>query len=98
MSFRMTGWLSEFREDEAEEWGKVMLSHSFDEKEWKNARTRLQELLKEDGKQAEEGSMRSYLSCCAESVAGSHPVPSLQSLVEELYEEYGMENSKDLIK
>ena len=93
----MTEWLSKIREKEAKAWEEVMLAHAFEEREWKDGRDRLQELLKADGKQANEGSLRSYLSCCAESVGGSHPLPSLRSLVEELYGAYGMENAKDSI-
>jgi len=93
----MTEWLSGMRDDEARAWEEVMLAHAFDEREWKNGRDRLKELLKADGKQADEGSLRSYLSCCAESSGGSHPLPSLPSLVEELYRSYGMENAKNSI-
>jgi hypothetical protein len=93
----MTDWLSEMSKEETEAWGLVMLGHAFEEKEWKDGRARLQELLDADGKKANESSLRSYLSCCAESVGGSHPLPSLASLVEELYGAYGMENAKDSI-
>ena len=91
----MTDWLSEMSKEEADAWGETMLAHAFDEKEWKDGRARLQELLDADGKKAKESSLRSYLSCCAESAGGSHPLPSLASLVEELYGAYGMENAKD---
>ena len=92
----MTDWLSEMSEEEADAWGKTMLAHAFEEKEWKDGRTRLQELLEADGKRADEGSLHSYLSCCAESVGGGHPLlTSLASLVEELYGAYGMENARD---
>ena len=94
----MTEWLSGMREEEAKAWEEVMLAHAFEAREWKIGRDRLQELLKGDGKQADEGSLRSYLSCCAESSGGAHPLPLLPSLVEELYGAYGMENAKDLIK
>ena len=94
----MTEWLSGMREEEAKAWEEVMLAHAFEEREWKSGRDRLQELLKADGKQADEVSLRSYLSCCAESVGGSHPLlTSLASLVEELYAAHGMENAKDSI-
>ena len=93
----MTEWLSEMSKEEEEAWVEIMRVYSFEEKEWKDGRTRLQELLKADGKQADEGSLRSYLSCCAESSGGAHPLPPLPSLVEELYGAYGMENAKDSI-
>jgi hypothetical protein len=93
----MTDWLSEMSNEEADAWGETMLAHAFEEREWKSGRDRLQELLEADGKRADESSLRSYLSCCAESVGGSHPLPSLASFVEELYGAYGMENAKDSI-
>jgi hypothetical protein len=93
----MQNWLSKLREEDINSWGKVMLAHPFEERDWQDARARLLELLKADGKQAEEGPLRSYLSCCAESVGGSHPLPPLRSLVEELYGAYGMENADDSI-
>ena len=91
----MTDWLSEMSKEEADAWGEIMLGHAFEERDWKDGRARLQELLETDGKRADESSLSSYLSCCAESVGGSHPLPSLASLVEELYVTYGMENAKD---
>ena len=90
----MTDWLSGMSEEEAEAWGEIMLGHAFEEREWKDGRARLQELLEADGKRADESSLRSYVSCCAESAGGSHPLPSLASLVEELYGAHGMENAK----
>ena len=55
----MTEWLSGMREEEAKAWEEVMLAHAFEEREWKSGRDRLQELLKADGKKADEGSLRS---------------------------------------
>ena len=92
----MTDWLSEISGEEEEAWGEIMREYAFEEKEWRDGRIRLQELLEADGKRADEGALRSYLSCCAESVGGSHPLlTSLASLVEELYDAHGMENAKD---
>ena len=91
----MGDWLSEMSKDEADAWGEIMLDHAFEEKEWKDGRRRLQELLDTDGKRADESSLRSYLYCCAELVGGGHPLPSLVSLVEELYGAHGMENAGD---
>jgi hypothetical protein len=51
-------------------------------------------LLSEDGKTASEESLRAYLCCCAESASGVHPLPSLVSLANELYQEHGMENAQ----
>ena len=75
---------------------EVMLAHAFEERNGRSGRDRLQELLKAD-KQADEDSLRSYLSCCAESSGGAHPLPCMPSLVEEWYGAYGMENAKDSI-
>ena len=95
--WEMSDWLSEMSKEEADAWGQIMLAHAFEEKEWQDGKARLQELLEADGKRAAEAALRSYLSCCAESVGGSHPIPSLASLVEELYVTHGMENAIDVI-
>ena len=88
--------MSEMSKEEADAWGGIMREYAFEEREWKDGRARLQELLEADGKRADESSLRSYLSCCAESVGGSHPLlTSLPSLVEELYGAHGMENAGD---
>lgn len=91
----MIDWLSNMNKEEADAWGEIMLGHAFEEREWKDGRARLKELLEADGKEAAEGALRSYLNCCAESVGRSHPLPSLRSLLEELYGAYGMENARD---
>ena len=93
----MREWLSDMSEDDARAWEEVMLSHAFEEREWQDGRDRLKELLKAEGKHADEDSLRSYLSCCAESTGGAHPLPCMPSLVEEWYGAYGMENAKDSI-
>jgi hypothetical protein len=52
-------------------------------------------LLSSDRKTAKENAIRSYLSCCAESVGATHPLPSLQESVIELYQQYGMDEAND---
>ena len=72
-----------------------MLLFSYDQEEWMEARECLLKLLNDEKKQADEPAIRSYLSCCAESAGNVHPLPALASLVEELYQTYGMENAKE---
>ena len=88
-------WLEKLETEETKQWEEVMLSFSFDQEEWNDARTLLLKLLKNDKKRAEEQAIRSYMSCCAESAGNVHPLPALASLVEELYQTYGMENAKE---
>ena len=88
-------WLEKLETEETKQWEEVMLSFSFDQEEWNDARTLLLKLLKNDKKRAEEQAIRSYISCCAESAGNVHPLPTLASLVEELYQTYGMENAKE---
>ena len=88
-------WKKELSDSELNEWAEVMLQHSFDEQDWGHARTSLLKLLSSDRKTAKENAIRSYLSCCAESVGATHPLPSLQESVIELYQQYGMDEAND---
>ena len=88
-------WLENLEIEENKQWEEVMLLFSFDQEEWKDARTLLMELLSKDKKRADEQAIRSYISCCAESAGNVHPLPTLASLVKELYQTYGMENAEE---
>ena len=88
-------WFDKLDKDDIKHWEEVMLSFSYDQEEWNDARTLLLELLNKDKKRAGEPAIRSYLSCCAESGGNVHPLPVLASLVEELYQTYGMENTEE---
>ena len=86
--------ISELSADEQAAWHEVMLHHSYDFQEWDQARTELIEQLKKDQKVAEETSIRSYLSCCAEAVSAGHPLPCLKISMQDFYERYGMESAQ----
>ena len=88
-------WFDKLGKDDIKHWEEVMLSFSYDQEEWNDARTILLKLLSNDKKRAGEPAIRSYLSCCAESAGNVHPLPALASLVEELYQTYGMENAEE---
>ena len=88
-------WLEKLEIEETKQWEEVMLLFSFDQEEWNDARTLLLKLLSNDKKRAGEPAIRSYLSCCAESAGNVHPLPTLASLVKELYQTYGMENAEE---
>ena len=87
-------WKKNLSESEIEKWGDKMLQHSFDEEEWFVARNLLIRILSSDQKHADENSIRSYISCCAEAVGGTFPLPSLSDSVLEFYQQYGMESAK----
>ena len=87
--------LNELPENERHAWSDIMLDYSYDAGEWMQARYRLTELLRENGKQAEESALRSYIACCAEAVRGSAPLHNLCSTLEDFYARYGMEGTTD---
>ena len=86
-------WLEKFPPNEQKLWQDTMLDHSYDDEEWGEARDLLKLLLKNDLRNSSEGSIRSYIACCAEASGGVHPLPDLKNVVEEFYGQYGMENS-----
>ena len=86
-------WLEEFSPKEQKLWQEIMLSHSFGTEEWGAAREMLKLILENDFRQASEDSIRSYISCCADSLGSINPLPDLKDVVSEFYEQYGMDNS-----
>ena len=89
-------WLDNISPRESKEWQEVMLAYSFDVEEWVFARENLLKLLKNDQRKANEASIRSYISCCAESIGSVHPLPDLAEVVSEFYQKYGMESSNNI--
>ena len=89
-------WLDNISPQESKEWQKVMLAHAFDLEEWGDAREKLLILLQNNQRKADEASLRSYISCCAESIGSVHPLPDLSEIVSEFYQKYGMENSNNI--
>ena len=87
-------WMEKLDSEEAKAWEELMVDYSYDPDDWNEARVQLLQMLKTDRRNASEGDMRSYLSCCAESVGSVHPLPDLKETVEEFYSRFGMENSK----
>ena len=87
--------LSGVTENDREAWSDIMLDYGYDAGEWMQARQRLTELLRHNGKQAKESALRSYIACCAEAVGGSAPLPNLSRTVEDFYARYGMEGATD---
>jgi hypothetical protein len=91
-------WLDIISPQESKEWQEVMLAYSFDVEEWGDARDKLLKLLQNDQKKADEASIRSYISCCAESIGSVHPLPDVAEVVSEFYQKYGMESSKNILE
>ena len=89
-------WLDNISLQESKEWQEVMLAHAYDLEEWGDAREKLLKLLQNDERKADEASLRSYISCCAESIGSVHPLPDLAEVVSEFYQKYGMESSKNI--
>ena len=89
-------WLDNISPQESKEWQEVMLAHAYDIEEWGDAKEKLLKLLQNNQRKADEASIRSYISCCAESIGSVHPLPDLSEIVSEFYQKYGMENSKNI--
>jgi hypothetical protein len=89
-------WLDNIAPKESKEWQEVMLGYAFDVEEWGVARNKLLKLLQNDQRKADEASIRSYISCCAESIGSVHPLPDLAEVVSEFYQKYGMESSNNI--
>ena len=89
-------FISELTEVERYEWYETMTHYAFELKDWEDARTLLISYLFKDRKTAEESEIRSYLTCCAESVSGSTPLPDLSSTLTEFYIKFGMEETTNL--
>jgi hypothetical protein len=89
-------WLDIISPQESNEWQEVILAYAFDVEEWGDAREKLLKLLQNDQRKADEVSIRSYISCCAESIGSVHPLPDLSEIVSEFYQKYGMESSNNI--
>ena len=89
-------WLDNISPQESKEWQEVMLAHAYDLEEWGDAREKLLKLLQNNQRKADESSLRSYISCCAESIGSVQPLPELAEVVFEFYQKYGMESSKNI--
>jgi hypothetical protein len=89
-------WLDNISPQESKEWQEVMLAHAYDLEEWGDAREKLLKLLQNNQRMADEASIRSYISCCAESIGSVHPLPELAEVVSEFYQKYGMESSNNI--
>jgi hypothetical protein len=85
--------ITELSNEEQAQWHEVMLSHSYDFQDWDEARSCLLKLLHRQKQAAPESAVRSYISCCAEAVSGSHPLPNLSTTLEDFFQKYGMESA-----
>jgi len=86
-------WMEKLNSEEAKAWQELMFDYPYDTDDLNEAREQLLQLLKIDHRDASEADLRSYLSCCAESVGSVHPLPDLKDTVNDFYLRYGMENS-----
>lgn len=95
-SFRINMILiSELPEKERDAWYECMVNHGYEAKDWESARQLLMSLLARDEKQAKEMAILSYISCCAEAVSGTFPLPNFSETLEDFYCRYGMESAEN---
>jgi len=86
--------ISELPQNQRDAWYECMLNHAYEAKDWENARQHLFHLLKKDEKRAEEMAVLSYVSCCAEAVSATLPLPDFSATLEDFYRRYGMESAE----
>jgi hypothetical protein len=89
-------WLEKLDSQEAEAWQELMIDYAYIPEDWEEARTQLFALLQKDQRSTNEEDARAYLSCCAESVGTTYPLPQLSETVIEFYSRFGMESSKEM--
>jgi len=82
--------------NERDAWYECMINHAYEAEDWENARQLLVRLLKKDEKRAEEMAILSYVSCCAEAVSATLPLPDFSSTLEDFYLRYGMESAENI--
>ena len=86
-------WMEKLDPEDTKAWQELMVDYPYDSDDWNEAREQLLQILKNDQRNASEADMRSYLSCCAETVGSVNPLPDLKDTVNDFYLRYGMENS-----
>ena len=86
--------ITNLSQEEQTAWHEAMLGHVYDFQDWEEARISLLKLLHNHNQTATESSIRSYVSCCAEAVSGGHPLPRLNTTLEDFYQKYGMESAE----
>lgn len=88
--------ISKLPPNERDAWYECMINHAYEAEDWENARQLLVRLLKKDKKRAEEMAILSYVSCCAEAVSATLPLPDFSSTLEDFYLRYGMESAENI--
>lgn len=86
--------ISELPENERDAWYECMVNHAYEAVDWEDARKLLFRLLDKDNKQAKEMDILAYVSCCAEAVSATLPLPDFASTLEDFYLRYGMETAE----
>ena len=89
-------WLQKLDPTEAKAWQDLMIDYAYIPEDWEEARAQLFALLQQDQRSTNEEDARAYLSCCAESVGTTYPLPQLSETVTEFYSRFGMESSKEM--
>ncbi len=89
-------WLEQLDSKEVKAWQELMVDYAYIPEDWEAARAQLFELLQHDQRSTNEEDARAYLSCCAESVCTTYPLPQLSETVTEFYSRFGMESSKEM--
>ena len=77
----------------SKDWLAAIDTSSFESEEWEGAARVLLAKLEDDKLHATFDKITEYLSCCAQSVVGTHPLPRLEEIAVEFYDQHGMEKA-----
>ena len=77
----------------SKDWLAAIDASSFGPEEWEGAARVLLAKLEDDKLHAPFDEITEYLSCCAQSVVGTYPLPRLEEIAAEFYDRHGMEKA-----
>ena len=77
----------------SKDWLTAIDTSSFGPEEWEGTARALLAKLENDKLHAPFDEITEYLSCCAQSVVSTYPLPRLEEIALEFYDRHGMEKA-----
>ena len=77
----------------SKDWLTAIDASSFGPEEWEGAARVLLAKLEDNKLHAPFDAITEYLSCCAQSIVGTYPLPGLEEIAAEFYNRHGMEKA-----
>ena len=77
----------------SKDWLAAIDASSFGPEEWEGAARVLLAKLEDDKLHAPFDEITEFVSCCAQSIVGTYPLPRLEEIAAEFYDRHGMEKA-----